>query len=476
MEDQRNLSTKEKALKINLDSTIYGSFSEIGAGQEVSGNFFQAGGSSGTIALSHSAYDMKISDSIYGESPRYVSEQRLMAMMEHDYNNITQTLAHRKDDTKFFAFADTIEALNYHKTNQGQGWIGLKFQTRPNGPVNTVVLHVLLHDNDNLLQQKAIGRLGVNLVYACFYHTHDINLFLASLLDSLGSERVEVDMLNISGSDFKHIDNRLLSLKMVKLGLSQIAMFDSTGRNVQAADKLYKKNILVLRGRFRPPTLVNVDMILSAYRQFRQDSDVERKKMEVLCELTLSNLHHEGAEIDEVDFLERVDVLASLGQTVMITNFQYYYELVTYLSNVNRGRKLGVILGINNLEALFDKTYYKHLKGGILESFGRLFERNVKLMVYPSTTSHGDQLYTTENFEVNKRLYHLFQYLIDTGKIVDIKDVNSSLLTIFSDDVLEMIKNQDERWCDLVPNKVSKAIKRLGLFHYNEIKKIEEKV
>jgi hypothetical protein len=393
MEEFRKLSIREKALKINLEPQIYGSISEIGAGQEVAANFFQAGASSGTIALTQSAYDMKISDSIYGESVRYVSEQRIHSMLQHDYDNIVEKLNHRKDQTTFFAFADTIETLNYFKTNQGHGWLGVRFQHKPNAEANTCIIHVKLHDNDALLQQKAVGRLGVNLIHACFYYSEKIDAFLDSLTDSIATGRIEIDVFNISGPDFVNVDNRLVSLKLVKNGLTPVAMFGPDGQNVQPSEHLYKKNILVLRGRFRPPTLVNVDMLLTGYRQFKKDPEVDKENLMVLCELTLNNLSNQG-DIDESDFMDRVDILCSLGQTVVITNFQHYYSFIAYLSDVNRQKKIGVILGVNNLTAIFDPKYYSHLKGGILESFGILFGRNIKLLVYPATNSIHDGLFT----------------------------------------------------------------------------------
>ncbi len=474
MEEFRKLKTREKALKINLNPEIYGSFSEIGAGQETAATFFQAGAASGTVAMTQSAYDMKISDSIYGDSARYVSAQRLEAMLEKDFINISEKLSHRADHTKFFAFANTIESLNFHKTNQGHGWLGVQFQLSPEGPSNTVELHVKLNDNDALLQQKAIGRLGVNLVFACFYHYDSMEEFIESLTDSIADGRIEIDMFNINGPDFQDIDNRIISLILVRNGLTPAAMFGPDGKNVQASEILYKKNILVLRGRFRPPTLVNVDMLLSAYRQFKQDKDVDKEKLIVLCELSLNNLTHEGEGINEQDFLDRVDILCSLGQTVVITNFKHYYNFVQYLSDINRGRKIGVILGINNLTAIFDAKYYKHLKGGILESFGMMFGRNVKLMVYPATNGDVDGLYSCENFLLPPNVYPLFQYLLDNKKIEDVKHVNKELLTIYSDDVLELIHEGDNRWEDLVPNKVAKAIKKQKLFKYPGKKVLSE--
>ncbi|UTW66727.1 TonB-dependent receptor [bacterium SCSIO 12643] len=467
MDTARKLTVNEKALAVNLDPHVYGSFSEIGAGQEVAANFFQAGGASGTIALTQSAYDKKISNAIYGEGKRFVSKQRLVRMMEHDYANITDKLSDRKDDTCFFAFADTIETLNFHKTNQGHGWMGITFQRKANTAPNQIVMHVILHDNDPLLQQKAVGRLGVNLVHGVYNKTHSIKEFLTSLMDGLSRSRVEIDMFNIIGPDFENVDNRLISLKLVKLGLTPVAMFGPDGNNVQASEILYKKNLLVLRGRFRPPTLVNVDMLLAGYRQFVKEEDVVKKDLIVLSELSLNNLLMGDDQKKERDYMDRVDILCSLGQTVIITNYQHYYKLTNYLSDVNRGRKIGVLMGVNNLEAIFNPTYYKNLKGGILESFGRLFGRNIKLLIYPATDAEDGSLHTCENVQIDKTLMHLFMYLIENNQIEDIKNCNRDLLTIFSDDVLEMIGSNKAGWEKMVPNKVARTIKSNGMFGYS---------
>ena len=465
MELERKLTVNEKALMINLDPNVYGSFSEIGAGQEVAANFFQAGGASGTIALTQSAYDKEISNAIYGEGKRFVSKERLIRMMDHDFANITEKLADR-EETCFFAFADTIETLNFHKTNQGQGWMGITFQKTPGTPPNQIVLHVILHDNDPLLQQKAIGRLGVNLIHGVYNKIQSMKGFLGSLMDGLSRDRIEIDMFNVKGPDFENIDNRLISLKLVKLGLTPVAMFGPDGQNVQASEILYKKNLLVLRGRFRPPTLVNVDMLLSGYRQFVKDPSVAKKDLIVLSELSLNNLLMGEDRKKERDYMDRVDILCSLGQTVIITNYQHYYRLTNYLSDVNRGRKIGVLMGVNNLEAIFDPVYYSKLKGGILESFGRLFGRNIKLLIYPATDGENGELHTCDNVQIDEKLKHLFYYLTENNQIEDITDCNKELLSIYSDDVLDMIHDNKTGWEKLVPNKVARTIKKNNMFGY----------
>jgi hypothetical protein len=320
MEENKKLTTQEKALQINLSKSIYGSFAEIGAGQEVAANFFKVGGASGTIAKTISAYDMKFSDAIYGQGDRYVSEDRLVKMLLKEYDLLFERLPHRAAEVRFFAFADTIEVLNYERTNQGQGWVGLRFQTHPQGDYNECVVHVKMHDNDPLQQQFAIGILGVNLLYGCMFYA-DPEHVMMSLLDGLTTRRLEVDMFRLSGPDFKHVDNRLMALKLVKNGLTKAAMFGPDGTVMQPSEALYKKNVLVLRGRFRPVTHVNVDMLLTSRRHFRREADVDRSKIVMLTELTLNDLGADG-KIDEKDFLYRADIICSLGQTVLVEDHQ----------------------------------------------------------------------------------------------------------------------------------------------------------
>jgi hypothetical protein len=466
MDEFRKLTTSEKALRINLDRSIYGSFAEIGAGQEVAANFFKAGGASGTIAKTISAYDMKFSDAIYGYCERYVCEERLMKMLDHEYRLLPERLPHRIPDTRFFAFADTVEVLNYERTNQPHGWMGLRFQLRPETEPNDCVIHVKMHDNDPLQQQAALGIVGVNMVYACSYET-DPEKILLSLLDGLSPRRIEIDMFRITGPDFTHVDNRLMALKLVKNGFTRAAMFGPDGRVRQPSDELYKKNVLVLRGRFRPPTHVNVDMLLSSRRRFKNEPDVDKSRMVLLTELTLNDLSPEGA-IDEQDFLNRADILCSLGQNVLISNYYEYYRLVDYLSRITRGKKIGIVMGIHALQKVFDERTYENLRGGILECFASLFGTNVKLYIYPALISSEGKLFTLKDFEdtLPVNLKNLFLYLMDNNKLEDIHDANVSNLHIISDHVLTMIKRGESGWEKFVPHKVEEAIKRHGLFGY----------
>jgi hypothetical protein len=466
MDEFRKLTTQEKALRINLSKAIYGSFAEIGAGQEVAANFFKVGGASGTVAKTISAYDMKFSDAIYGVCDRYVCEDRLSGMIDHEYVLLAERLPHRIETTRFFAFADTVEIINYERTNQGNGWMGLRFQLTPKSEPNDCVIHVKMHDNDPLQQQLALGIVGVNMIYGCMF-VSDPEELLMSLVDGLSGKRVEIDMFRLSGPDFKHVDNRLMALKLVKSGLTKAAMFGPSGNVMQPSDELYKKNVLVLRGRFRPVTHVNVDMLLTSRRHFKHEADVDRSKIVLVSELTLNDLSPDG-KIDEKDFLYRVDIICSLGQNVLISNYFEHYRLVDYLSRITRGKKIGITMGIYALQKVFEEKTYENLRGGILECFASLFGSNVKLYIYPALRHDSNSLFTLKDFEqeLPPHQKNLFRYLMDNNKLEDINDANVRNLHIVSDHVLAMIKKGETGWEKFVPRKVEEAIKEHGLFDY----------
>lgn len=466
----KEIGTKQKALAINLDPQIYGSFAEIGAGQEVAANFFKAGASSGTIAKTMSAYDMTFSDAIYGvqQKKRYVSEDRLMSMLDHEYQLLIERLAGLKgENTTFFAFSNTISALNYNKTNEGHGWMGVRFQHEPDSAPNDVVLHVKLLDNNNNRQQQAIGVLGVNLLYACYYYREIPLIFLLSLIDNIERDRIQIDMIRFEGPAFTKVDNRLMSLHLVRYGFSDAALFGPDGENRQPSEVLYKKHIVVLRGRFRPLINVHMDMLHTGVKQFLEEPDVDKENVVVLNELTLQGLKErdadEKAEIDEKDFLDRVDVLCSLGQTVMISNFQRYYKLVAYLSSITK-LKIGVVLGYPNLEYIFSEEHYLDLPGGILESFATLFSRKVKLFIYP--TLRDGVIHNCLKFAPPPHLIDLFRYLIANDKIEDILHFDDCNLQVETDAVLQQIKHGVKGWESHVPAEVAVMIKERRLFGY----------
>ncbi len=466
MIDERRLTTEEKALKINLTPGIYGCFAEIGAGQEVAANFFKAGGSSGTIAYTMSAYDMKVSDSMYGDAKRYVCEERLITMLDTEYNNLKQRLPKKFEEARFFAFSNTVESLNYHKTNQGQGWVGMRFQLDPTGEPNDVILHVKMHDNSNKAQQDALGILGVNLVYACYFHNDDLSEFLESLMHRLPRERMEVDMLRVSGPDFEEVDNRIIALNLVKRGITDATMFDLSGNVLQPATALYKKNILLMRGRFRPVTKVHIDMIERGKAQFLKEG-IEEDNMRVVFELTLKDLTADG-KISDKDFVDRAELLGTLGYTVMISNYLKHYKMVDYLSTIARGYQMGVIVGIYNLQTIFDERYYDNLPGGLLEAFGRGFGHAVKMYVYPANNVETGEIYDLNNFNIPGNLRGLLQYMEANNKLAQIESYNPKLLHIMSDDVLSKIKAKSTSWEEDVPHEVVKAIKFYQLFGYEK--------
>lgn len=465
------INTKQKALAINLDPKIYGSFAEIGAGQDVAANFFKAGAAAGTIAKTMSAYDMAFSDAIYGvqETKRYVSEQRLMAMLGHEYDLVIERLAAKRGETStFFSFADTFSALNYQKTNQGHGWMGMRYQQEPGGPFHDVVLHVKLLDNDLGLQHSAVGTLGVNLVYACFNYYKSPSVFLLSLLDDLSRDRIQIDMIRFEGPGFNEVDNRLMSLHLVKYGLSDAAVFGPDGKNLQPSEVLYKKHIMIVRGRFRPLINVHMDMINTGVEKFMKEPDVDNSRVIVVTELTLQSLKERGAddsaEINEKDFLDRVDILCSMGQTVLISNFHEYYKLIAYLSKITT-LKIGVVLGYPNLEFIFNEEHYQYLQGGILEAFATLFSRKVKLFIYP-TLGQG-VVYNSKRFSPPPHLIDLFEYLIANDKIEDILNYNVNNLNVQTDHVLELLKKNAAGWEEYIPEKVVALIKERSLFGFS---------
>jgi len=468
MENRVILSTKQKALQINLDSDIYGSFAEIGAGQEVVRHFFRAGGASGTIAKAMSAYDKDFSDAIYGieNNNRYVTEPRLRKMIKQEYGLMTERLDRKKHPNKcFFSFGDTVATINFAKTFKGHGWLGIRFQTHPDDEPSEIILHIQLKEDVARLQQESIGVLGVNLVYGAFYFNDDPNLLLHSLYDNLMKDQIEIDMIQFEGPLFREVDNRLMSLQLVKNGMTDAVIFGPDGKNLQPAELLYKKNILALRGSFRPVTRVNIDMIKNGYKLFIQQKKVNKEKLQVLFEITLSNLKADSGEINEQDFLDRADILCSLGQTVLISNYQEYYKLVEYFAKYTKMR-MGLIMGVNNLVDLFNEKYYRNLSGGILEAFGKLFNRDLKIFLYPYQPEEQEALLNSKNLKVHPRLKPLYQYLLYNRRIEDIEGFDPEILQIFSPDVLRKIREKEDGWEDMIPPYVDNIIKEKGLFGY----------
>ena len=481
MEDEP-LSVERKALRINLDPAKYGTFAEIGAGQEVGRNFFRAGGAAGTVAKTISAYDMKFSDSIYGDAGRYVSRQRLVQMLKHEFGLLDERLtAARGQETTFFAFANTLAALNYTKNNECHGWMGIRLQLEPMGKPHDIILHVRMLDQDNRLQQDAIGRLGVNIVYGAFHLRKDPSKFIAGLLDDIGPDRIEVDMIEFNGPDFDVFDNRILCLELIRKGLTHAVMFDEEGYVVQAAEKLYKQSCLIERGSFRPLTKVNLDMLEKARAQFVKREEVDQSRLKVFMELTLGSLKDEG-EIDHDDFIARIEVINACGYGVLVTNYFEYYRLSAYLRRLVQ-EPIGLVLGLNNLADIFKEEYYETLDGGILEAFGILFKENLRIYGYPieqetfeiyskqmgrgdnvEAVADGDGLITIDNLTVAENLRNLYKYVRENGFLETIEDCNRENMNLFSRDVFQKVCQREEGWKDPLPQPVAEMIEAKGLW------------
>lgn len=469
-------SIKDKALRINLNENIYGTFAEIGAGQETVRNFFRAGGSSGTIAKTMSAYDKDFSDAIYGveEDRRYVTESRLQKMLDHETNLIEERIHRNKHPNKlFFTYANTVATIDFAKRYKGHGWVGIKYQLTPKSEYNKIVLHIRFKENDARLQQNTLGVLGTNLVYAAYYAHNNPKQILNELYDHLHKDQIEIDTINFSGPVFKDVDNRLMSLQLVKNGMTEAVMFAPDGNNILPAKALYKKNILALRGSFRPVTKVNMDIFETSLELFKKEKKVKEGNIQPVFEITLSNLRSEG-EINEEDFMDRAKLLCALGHTVMISNFQEYYKLVEYFSNYTKER-MGLAMGVNNLIDVFDEKYYRHLSGGILEAFGKLFFKDLRVYLYPYKDPKTGKITNSDNLKVHPRMKELYKFFKYNGRVVDIENYNKNILGYFSRDILQKISNGDEGWQKAVPEKTAEMIEEQELFQ-REYKKTTEKV
>jgi hypothetical protein len=461
------LATRQKALTVNLDPLRYGTFAEIGAGQEVVRWFFRAGGAAGTIAKSMSAYDMAVSDDIYGKADRYVSKSRLKAMLDLEYKlNIDRLGQARGDTTAFFAFADTVSARNFKGTNDCNGWMGVKFQARPHEEASQIILHVRMLDNDATSQYEALGIVGVNLLYGACFHAHEPVKLMETLLDNLSTQRIEIDMVEFSGVEFRSVDNRVASLKLVQLGLSGAAMFAPNGDVLQPSEVLYKRPVLVERGSFRPVTHVNMDMLRCAREEFGKHLGDDREKVVELMEITMKNLLAAGA-IDFHDFLARADVIAAAGKTVLISDYFEYYRLVGYLQRYTQ-KQVGIVLGAGSLHELLDEgnatKLESSLPGGVLEAAGRTFRNETKLFVYPWRNQETEALTTVENLPIPPEATKLYGYLVDRGSVLPLSNYKPEYLRILSRDVLRRIQTGDASWEKDVPPEIAKVIKERALF------------
>jgi hypothetical protein len=440
------MSSLTKALQINLDPSIYGVFAEIGAGQEVANWFFRASATAGTVAKSISAYDMTMSDAIYGKSGRYVSRQRVKSMLDHEYSTLEERLSpDRGQNSTFFAYCNTVRARGYRDTAECHGWMGLRMQTKPGGPTGDILIHVRLLDDENLDQMEALGVVGLNFIHAAFFHRDHLEEFVQQLVSDLAPGRVEVDMLKFYGPPFQYIDNRICALQLVSGGLTPTAMFLPDGEVVQPAEILYKKPVLLLRGSFNPVTKLHLDML----QEGRKLEGAGGEEALEICEISMNNLLR-GESLDYIDFLNRVDALQELGKTVIISREAEFYRIIALLRR-HTHRHIGVILSIGLLNELFKDKWSAHLDGGILESFGRLFKDGVRLLVSPWKNRKTGELITADNFQSPEKYTDFYRFLRNNSYIVNLPCSDESLLEWTPRDLQQMREENDPRWKEHVP-------------------------
>lgn len=451
-------SPEDKALKMNLDCSIYGTFAEIGAGQEVANWFFRASATAGTVAKSISAYDMTISDALYGKSKRYVSQERVVDMVNYEYELLEERLAGpRGKESRFFAFANTVRARGYQDTAECHGWLAIRYQSQPGRPSGTIVLHVNLLDHENVDQMDALGILGVNFIDAAYHHSNDLREFVETLTDFIAPGRIEIDMLRFDGEPFEMVDNRICALELVRQGMSPATVFMPDGEVVQAAEAFYKTPLVILRGSFLPVTNLHLDMLNQASKVFppAETSEGARPCQEV-CEISLSNLLRNG-EVDLLSFLDRADALQALGKVVMVSNCPEFHRVASLLRRFTR-EPIGMILSIGLLNELFKEKWSESLDGGILESFGRLFKSKLSLLVYPWKNTKNDELVNADNFRVPDGWRKLYEHFLENGMISDIGCGDEKFLEMTGRRILHAAVQGDE-WEEWVPEEARQLVR-----------------
>jgi hypothetical protein len=457
-------SAEEKALRINLDAARYGTFAEIGAGQEVARWFFQAGKAASTVAKTISAYDKTVSDALYGRTSRFVSRARLESMLDCEYRQLLDQLdASRGDRTAFFAFADTVATRGSSRTSAGgHGWLGVRFQDHPKAEPSQVIIHIEMLEAFSSRQQDAVGRLGVNLIYGAYAFLEDPTEFMKSLMDGLDRRRIEIDLIKFSGPKYPGLDNRLMSLQLLELGYTDAAMFLANGDVVQPSEVLYNRPVLIERGSFRPVTNVTVSMLDDALAQLRRECDPASGDPTVLMEMTLHNLMS-GPVVDHKDFLARADILGALDKTVMISNYTRFDCVTTYLRQYTQNR-IGMVVGVPTLRAIFEEKYYQDLAGGVMEGLGRLFRGPVKLFAYPTVPAEAAEVETAAQIAIEPRLQHLYAYLLENDRIEPVSRFSLDQLHVSPADVLAKLQSGDPDWINYVPPAAAALIRRDRLF------------
>jgi len=462
-------SSIQKALRLNLDLNKYGTIVEIGAGQEVARHFFKAGGAAGTIAKTMSAYDMKFSDAIYGvqKDGRYVSNSRVHAMIDKEFDLVINRVGTSRSKTsRYFAYGATVAAKSFKGGNECHAWCGIRVQMYPNAEPSDIIVHVRMRDENADRQQSALGIFGVNLIYAAYYYFEDPKTIIESLTDNLDQGRIEIDSIDFRGPYFDEIDNRAINLHLIRSWKTRAIMFKPDGSVAIPAEMLYKKNVLTIRGSFRPITRLNADMIEQGLKAFSKMEGVTRKNSIALAEISLNDMRGNDLKASEEDLIERVSLLNSLGYSVMISDHTRYFTLRAYFRQFTK-LQIGIVVGIVNIAEIFAEDSYRGVEGGILEGFGKLFPDNTRLLVYPEIDQSGE-LRDYKNTTLPENLQHLYEHLIANHFIFGIESSDKALFKIFSRTVLSQLPNGRGNWEKCLPEGVADKIIEKRMFGYKD--------
>jgi len=430
------LDTHQKALNLNLDATKFGSFAEIGAGQEVARWFLAVGAASGTVAKTISAYDKEVSDDLYGPGVRYVSKERLEAMLDSEWAQLLKQLQKtRGPQTRFFSFVDTVSARNFAGTNEPHGWVGLRFQLQPGGQPNDILLHINLRDPSNLLQQEAVGILGVNLIHAAFHQMEKPEIFLQGVAEGL-EHRIEIDYVDVRGADFATWNNSSLQLLLVELGLAEAVCFPARESPVPPSEVLHKTPVILAPGYFEhvdeQHAAIHERLLNAAIQEFRKEFGEAKSPSGFFC-IPVAPLVSGQAAPESSVLLARIEALRARGGSVLVFREPELYAMTAV---VNRHTKEPVrfVVGLSLLIRAFEDRY-SELKGSFLEALSQLFAQNVRIYAYPMTSkdlkeaiqnlsaanlewSETNGWVTADQLRLHSPAGHLLQYVLASNFLV----------------------------------------------------------
>ena len=431
--------THQKALAINLDAKIYGTIAEIGAAQEVARWFFRVGAAAGSVAKTMSAYDMQVSDDIYGEAGRYVSRERLDSMLNTEYGLLVDRLAEKRGhDTRFFAFCNTVAARNFAGTNECHGWVGLRFQSEPGGDPNTIILHINMFDDSNVSQQEVVGVLGVNLIYSAFFGPGDPDIALASLADNVGVGRLEADLVDVSGPAFMAVDSIATGLSIVQSGLAEAVLFDSTGKQQPPTEILRKRPVIIKRTSLRYSSTIGLTDFDAGAKKLSSELPAGGKSPLYITEFSISSVHG-GGDADAGVLLDHVRELVGDNEWVMLTGLRQSFKLSSYIRRYSQ-LPLRFVMGVSSFVMLLSEKFYVDSGSGLLEATGKLFANDV--MVYVQTMRSVDfhlhlgsaglapdridlpdncEQVSIHNIAFRGPLHMLFRYLLESGSIDELE-------------------------------------------------------